>query len=245
MGQIHPAVIRPIRIVKPELVSFLNKMTLKSAFIRIVLLTLILFLVSCGGGPNTQICHPGKSLDCLNATDLFGQSLYKVVAANFPNELGFYKPVVHRASFSNAWVTTGGKINITLNLLRKLDETGRICVISHELAHLKSNHYYSKAGISVFTSAAMSAAGVFVPGMSYLDHVVNPVVTNAFGRQFELDADKLAVEYIQKAGLTKTDYLKFLYWMKKNMESQNRSTKVSIFSTHPATQERINELMRN
>ena len=91
----------------------------------------------------------------------------------------------------------------------------------------------------------MSAAGVFVPGMSYLDHVVNPAVTNAFGRQFELDADKLAVEYIQKAGLTKTDYLKFLYWMKKNMESQNRSTKVSIFSTHPATQERMNELMRN
>ena len=48
MGQVHPAVIRPIRIVKPELVSFLNKMTLKSAFIRIVPLTLILFLVSCG-----------------------------------------------------------------------------------------------------------------------------------------------------------------------------------------------------
>ncbi len=230
--------------MKRELVSFLNKMTLKSVFIPIASFTLIFFLVGCAG-PNTQICHPGKSLDCSNATDIFGQSLHKVVAANFPDELGFYKPVVHRASFSNAWVTTGGKINITLNLLRKLDETGRICVISHELAHLKSNHYYTKAGVSVFTSAAMSAAGVFVPGMSYLDHVVNPAVTNAFGRQFELDADKLAVEYIQKAGLMKTDYLKFLYWMKKNMGSQNRPDKVSIFSTHPATQERINELLRH
>jgi len=91
----------------------------------------------------------------------------------------------------------------------------------------------------------MSAAGVFVPGMSYLDHVVNPAVTNAFGRQFELDADKLAVEYIQKAGLMKTDYLKFLYWMKKNMESQKRPAKASIFSTHPATHERIEELIEN
>lgn len=226
MGQVHPAVIRPIRIVKPELVPFLNKMTLKSAFIRIVPLTLILFLVSCGGGPNTQICHPGKSLDCLNATDLFGQSLYKVVAANFPDELGFYKPVVHRASFSNAWVTKGGNINITLNLLRKLDETKRICIISHELAHLKSNHYYAKALRAI--RLRMSKARVF-----------------ALARQFELDADKLAVEYIQKAGLTKTDYLKFLYWMKKNMGSQNQAAKASIFSTHPATQERINELVRN
>jgi len=221
-----------------------NRMAPKSAFILSISLTLTLFLVGCAG-PNTQICHPRKSLDCLNATDIWGQSLHKVVAANFPDESGFYKPVVHRAKFSNAWVTTGGEINITLNLLRKLDETGRICVISHELAHLRSNHYYSKAGVSIFTSAAMSAAEIFVPGLSYLDHVVNPTVTNAFGRQFELDADKLAIDYIQKAGLTKTDYLKFLYWMKDNLGSQNRSAKTSIFSTHPATQERIDRLMKN
>ena len=214
--------------------------------IRKTLVPLILafFLFGCSG-PNTQICHSSGSVDCSNATEIWGQSLYKVVAANFPDESNFYKPVVHRASFSNAWVTTGGEVNITLNLLRKLDETGRICVISHELAHLRSNHYYSKAGISVFTSAAMSAAGAFVPGLSYLDHVVNPAVTNAFGRQFELDADKLAIEYIQKVGLTKTDYLKFLYWMKENLASSNRSTRASIFSTHPATQERIDELIKN
>ena len=72
---------------------------------------------------------------------------------------------MHKANFSNAWVTTGGEINITLNLLRNLGEMGRICVISHELAHLKSNHYFSKVGISTFTSAAMSVAGAFVPGL--------------------------------------------------------------------------------
>ena len=47
----------------------------------------------------------------------------------------------------------------------------------------------------------MSVAGTFVPGLGYLDHVVNPVVTNSFGRQFEISADKLAVEYIKKAGI--------------------------------------------
>ena len=167
------------------------------------------------------------------------------MSANFPNELGFYKPVVHEANFSNAWVTTGGEINITLNLLRNLGETGRICVISHELAHLKSNHYYSKVGISTLTSAFMSAAGTFVPGLGYLDHVVNPAITNSFGRQFELSADKLAVEYIKKTGLTKTDYLEFLYWMKNNLDDSGGSSTTSIFSTHPATQERIDELMGN
>ncbi|SVA52137.1 uncharacterized protein METZ01_LOCUS104991, partial [marine metagenome] len=168
-----------------------------------------------------------------------------VVVANFPDELGFYKPVVHKEHFSNAWVTTGGEINITLNLLRKLDEEERICIISHELAHLKSNHYFSKVGISTFTSAAMSAAGMFVPGLGYLDHVVNPAITNSFGRQFELSADKLAVQYIKKTGLTKAGYVKFLYWMKENLDDSDRSSATSIFSTHPATQERIDQLMEN
>ena len=209
---------------------------------QIIFLLLFLFVTSCSG-PNTQICHLGSSLSCLNAMEVWGQSINRVVVANFPDELGFYKPVVHKANFSNAWVTTGGEINITLNLLRNLGETGRICVISHELAHLKSNHYFSKVGISTFTSAVMSAAGTFVPGLGYLDHLVNPAITNSFGRQFELSADELAVEYIKKTGLTKADYVKFLYWMKENLDGSDRSATTSIFSTHPATQERINELI--
>ena len=209
---------------------------------KIIFLLLFLSVTSCSG-PNTQICHLGSSLSCLNAMEVWGQSINRVVVANFPDELGFYKPVVHKANFSNAWVTTGGEINITLNLLRNLGETGRICVISHELAHLKSNHYFSKVGISTFTSAVMSAAGTFVPGLGYLDHLVNPAITNSFGRQFELSADELAVEYIKKTGLTKADYVKFLYWMKENLDGLDRSATASIFSTHPATQERINELI--
>ena len=212
--------------------------------LRIIYLLLFFFIAGCAG-PSTQICNPVNSRSCFNATEVWGKSINRVVAANFPDELGFYKPVVHKASFSNAWVTTGGDINITLSLLRNLDERGRLCVISHELAHLKSNHYLSKVGISTFTSAAMSAAGMFVPGLGYLDHVVNPAITNSFGRQFEISADKLAVEYIKKTGLVKADYLKFLYWMKENLDDSNRSTTTSIFSTHPATQERINELTEN
>ena len=214
------------------------------SFIRyqIPCLFFLFFSVSCAG-VNTQICHPNTSQSCLNATEVWKKSINRVVAANFPNELGFYRPIVHKANFSNAWVTTGGEINITLNFLRNLGETERVCVISHELAHLKSNHYFSKMGISTFTSAVMSIAGAFVPGLGYLDYAVNPAITNSFSRQFELSADELAVKYVKKTGLTKADYVKFLYWMKKNLDSSGSSATTSIFSTHPATQERINELI--
>ena len=71
--------------------------------IQILTLLAFLFITSCAG-PNTQICHPGKSRSCLGYTEIWGQSLIKVVAANFPDDLGFYKPIVHKANFLNAWV---------------------------------------------------------------------------------------------------------------------------------------------
>ena len=40
----------------------------------------------------------------------------------------------------------------------------------------------------------------------------------------------------------KYDYVEFLYWMKKNLESSDHP-QTSLFSTHPVTQERINALM--
>ena len=216
-------------------------MKFKSVFISLIL---IISLFGCAS-PNTQVCSPVKSLDCSNLTDLWKQSIDLVVQANFPEELGYFKPVVHKADFTNAWVTTGGEINISANLLRKLNANGRICVISHEIAHLKSNHYYSTKGVSVVTSALMTVAGAFVPGLGYLDYIVNPAVTISFGRQFELNADELAIEYIQKAGLEKSDYIEFLQWMKVNLDRSIDSDEATLFSTHPATQERIDELMAN
>ena len=76
--------------------------------LRITCLLIFVLVVSSCAGPNTQICHPINSLSCLSATEVWGKSINKVVAANFQDELGFYKPVVHKAKFSNAWVDTGG-----------------------------------------------------------------------------------------------------------------------------------------
>ena len=90
----------------------------------------------------------------------------------------------------------------------------------------------------------MSVAGFFIPGLGYLNQLVNPLATNVFGRQFELSADKLALGYIKNTGLSKSDYVDFLHWVKANLENSSDS-KTSLFSTHPATQERIDEILEN
>ena len=112
------------------------------------------------------------------------------------------------------------RLILLLILLRSLGEMGRICVISHELAHLRSNHYFSKIG-DIYTYFCSNVCSRRICTRTWLFRLmlVNPAITNSFGRQFELSADELAVAYIKKTGLTKADYVKFLYWMKKNLDS--------------------------
>lgn len=88
----------------------------------------------------------------------------------------------------------------------------------------------------------MTAAGWFVPGLGYLDSLVNPALTNAFGREYELEADRLAVDYIRRAGLQKSDYLEFLQWMRDHLEDPEASESTSLFATHPGTAERISAI---
>jgi predicted Zn-dependent protease len=54
-------------------------------------------------------------------------------------------------------------------------------------------------------------------------------------RENELEADRLAVEYMINAGYEKKDYLNFLKWMKSNL----KDAPPSDLATHPPIQKRI------
>ena len=98
--------------------------------------------------------------------------------------------MVHRADFSNAWVTTGNKVNITAKFLHELTKEQRVAVAAHEIAHLKSGHYYTKLGVSILTSIGFSVLNIFVPGAGYGEYVVKPALVGGFSRTQELEADK-------------------------------------------------------
>ena len=161
-----------------------------------------------------------------------------VVHANFPDEE--YKAVVHYADFSNAWVTTGNEIHITDDLLHQLTTEQRVAVAAHEIGHLKAGHYYSRMGISILTSIVFKVANVFVPGVGYAEYLVKPAVVSGFSRPQELEADKLGVGYLVKAETPPHHLIEVFDIFRK--ESRGKSDEASYFSTHPTTQERIEQV---
>lgn len=186
-------------------------------------------------------CQSTGEKDCAGcAYDLFlwKTAVDTIALANFPEEE--YTSVVHYADFSNAWVTTGNEVNITANLLHELSKEQRVAVAAHEIAHLKAGHYYTKLGVSILTSVAFSVLNVFVPGAGYSEYLVKPAVVGGFSRPQELEADKLGVEYLEKAGYSPEYFLELLEVFKS--KSGNKSAETSYFSTHPSNEERMKQI---
>jgi len=182
---------------------------------------------------------PVKNCDlCAQDLLLWKTALDTVTQANFPDEK--YNAVVHYADYSNAWITSDNDINITDDLLHRLTKEQRIAVAAHEIGHLKAGHYYSTLGVSILTSIAFSLVNIFVPGVGYAEYLVKPALLGSFSRPQELEADKLGVGYLQKAGLPPKYFIEVFQVIQE--DSRGGSDETSYFSTHPTTQERIKQI---
>ncbi|MZG54041.1 MAG: M48 family metalloprotease [Nitrospinae bacterium] len=197
------------------------------------IILLILFLLAA--------CQTTRNKECVGCAHdllLWKTAIDTIALANFPGEE--YVSVVHYEKFSNAWVTTGNKVNITKNFLHELTTEQRVAVAAHEIAHLKSGHYYTKLGASILTSVGFSVLNMFIPGAGYSEYVVKPALMGGFSRPQELEADKLGVQYLEKAGFSKETYLKMLKVLQKR--SGGKPEEASYFSTHPTNEERIRQI---
>ena len=194
------------------------------------LILIITVLVGCQTTPVKDCAS------CVYDLYLWKTAVDTVAQANFPDEE--YNAVVHYVDYSNAWVTSGNDIHITDDLLHKLSQEQRVA--AHEIGHLKAGHYYSTLGVSILTSIAFSVANVFVPGVGFAEYLVKPVVVGGFSRPQELEADKLGVGYLQKAGLPPHYFMEVFQIFRE--ESGGKSDEASYFSTHPTTNERIEQI---
>ena len=174
--------------------------------------------------------HPCEVNECFGQ-DIWQESIDRIAAHNFPEEHFYGK--VYSDLLNNAWTTDDNDVNISEDMLTRLAHMGDAYVLSvsaHEIAHIRSHHYSRKASLSQFSSVGSPSEGPF----SYRTKKHKAKLS----RKHELEADKLAVQYMQKAGYQAEDYLNFLKWMKSNMKDAPQSD----LATHPPIRERIKRI---
>jgi beta-barrel assembly-enhancing protease len=145
----------------------------------------------------------------------------------------------------NAFALPGGFFYVNSGLILRANEESELAgVMAHEIAHVAARHGTKQATKGDLIQIASIPAMIMLPygwagygiyqGMNFLI----PMTFLKFSRDAEREADFLGLQYMYKAGYDPNSYVTFFERIQAD-EKRRPGTIGKAFSTHPPTQDRI------
>ena len=155
----------------------------------------------------------------------------------------------------NAYALPGGYIYINRGLLAYLNnETQLAAVLAHEIGHVTARHSVRQQTASAASGilAAIAYVGTGSKDLADASNMTGTALVRGYGREHELEADRLGAEYLHKSGYD-PDGLLDVITILKNQEQYNRlkakqqgksvQSYHGLFSTHPRNDRRLHEVI--
>ena len=174
------------------------------------------------------------------------QKVGERVVANLPSEAPKYPFEFHLLADSktiNAFALPGGQVFITQGLLSKLDTEGELAgVLGHETGHVIARHSAQQMAKGNLLSGLVGAAGV-ASTHGYASQqaaaAVGQFVLLKYGRDDELEADKLGLRFMAAAGYDPNSMIDVMKILDK---VSSGSSQPDFLSTHPNPGNRIEHI---
>lgn len=148
-------------------------------------------------------------------------------------------------SSANAFALPGGNVGINTGLLNIARTDGQLAAaLAHEMAHVTSNHAQSRLQNNQVVNILGAVAGQVLGGQNpsqtsqYAQGIANIALGKSFSRAQELQADRVGMIFMAKAGYNPGDAVTL--W--QNMSANQRSRVPEFLSTHPVGPTRIKAL---
>ena len=160
----------------------------------------------------------------------------------------------------NAFALPGGYVYVTRGLVALAQDEAELAgVLGHEIGHVTGRHAAQRntrstvaglgAVLATVGAAALGADGALAQNIGRVSQTAAKGSVASFSRAQELEADRLGVRYLAKAGYDPFAQSEFLATMRDQEQLAQRlkgregkdPNEVSFFSTHPATGARVGE----
>ena len=148
----------------------------------------------------------------------------------------------------NAFALPGGQIFVTAALYDQLQTEGQLAgVLAHEIAHVVARHGAEHIAKAQLTEGLTGAAVVAAydpenPNSQYaaqMAQVVGQLVTLKYGREDELESDRLGVRFMAEAGYDPTALIGVMEIL---AQASSGNQQPEFFSTHPNPGNRIGQI---
>ena len=158
----------------------------------------------------------------------------------------------------NAFALPGGYIYITRGLLAYLNSEAELAaVLGHEAGHVTARHSVRQYTAQQAASMGFTLGSVFLPqlrttGANDLFNLIGGALLRGYGREHELEADRLGAEYLAKSGYDPQAMIGVIRVLKNHetfekqrAKAENREPNVyhGLFSTHPDNDTRLKEVI--
>ncbi len=155
----------------------------------------------------------------------------------------------------NAFALPGGYIYITRGMLAYLNSEAELAaVLGHEIGHVTARHSVRQhsAATTANVIGAVVSVTTGIQGVDELTGMVGTAIVRGYGREHELEADRLGAEYMARSGYDPDAMLEVIgilkdqeSFEKKRAREEGREPNVyhGLFSTHPKNDARLQEVV--
>ena len=158
----------------------------------------------------------------------------------------------------NAFALPGGYVYITRGIMAYLNSEAELAgVIGHEIGHVTARHGVRQQSASTAAGLGAVLGSILVPGMgnqagATLLQTLAQAWTAGYGREHELESDRLGAEYLAKAGYNPQAMIEVVGVLKnqelfaaEQAKRNGRQAKTyhGTFDTHPSNDERLQQVV--
>lgn len=192
------------------------------------------------GSPTASAPRSAARIDPAQAERLKRVMLPLIQAADNKRPLNQVKVAIVEDDHVNAGSAGDGQFLVTTGLLRKANDQQLAGVLAHEVAHDDLGHVAKQQRLQTGVAIGMVILDQIIPGSGQLAPVAGTLISRAYGRQEEYQADAHAVDILKRAGHSPKVMEDTLTWL----IATEGGSEGGFFSTHPATDDRIAALRK-
>lgn len=183
------------------------------------------------------------------------QNVGQKLAANSHRSDLVYRFTVLDSREVNAFALPGGYIYITRGLMTYLNSEAELAaVLGHEIGHVTARHAVRQYSAAQFANIGATLGAIFIPGMNaagnQLVQLFGTALLRGYGREHELEADRLGAEYLARGDYNPQAMLDVIRVLKNQELFENQAARTEgrepnvyhgLFSTHPDNDTRLQE----
>jgi len=158
----------------------------------------------------------------------------------------------------NAFALPGGYVYITRGILAYLGSEAELAaVVGHEIGHVTARHGVRQQSAAQVANIGLAVASIFVPeiGTSLgqnLTNILGGVLLSGYGREHELEADRLGAQYLARADYDPQAIIRVLRVLKNQelkdielakQEGREPRRYSGLFATHPDNDTRLKQVV--